>query len=479
MADIIQIRRDTAANFTAANIILAQGEPALEVDTLKEKIGDGITAWNSLGYRFVGGGTPGPGGGSLEFQPEITSASTTLTNTQKGLSKVYPFKSATAQTITVNPSVYVENDVINLERRGYGSVEIVQGTGVRFRGVRDVDNRFFINDTNSIVALLCRGGNEFSIIGNLKRGSIGAVNTTSYGLLKEGEVAKDVTVIGTGFSENMIVTVSANAIQSSPFTYVSKKEIVLHLTAVGAQYDEITITYDNGDVFTDAAAIIIRANAGYDVADLRAYYRLISDSDDYKSTHDGVATGVTYSAGAIFDGSTSYIIVPGSTDLSFGNGTVDQDLSISFSLNVDSFAGTPILLMKRIPGSLEYQIDLSGGYLRALFYNNGGASSYLLKKITHSFLTGVDYHVVITKTGTTVKFYIDGVLKTTSSTDVGSYIAMKGSLADFGFGSNSYSPYVNKYDGKVKRVGIWGSLLNQDNVDAIYLGEVTNDINII
>jgi len=51
MAYIIQLRRDTAANFTAANPVLAQGEPALEIDTIKEKIGDGVTAWNALLYR--------------------------------------------------------------------------------------------------------------------------------------------------------------------------------------------------------------------------------------------------------------------------------------------------------------------------------------------------------------------------------------------------------------------------------------------
>jgi hypothetical protein len=50
MADIIQIRRDTAANWTSANPILAQGELGLETDTDKFKVGDGSTAWTSLGY---------------------------------------------------------------------------------------------------------------------------------------------------------------------------------------------------------------------------------------------------------------------------------------------------------------------------------------------------------------------------------------------------------------------------------------------
>jgi len=56
MASIIQIRRDTATNWTSANPILAQGELGLETDTLKVKAGDGSTAWNSASYLIDTGG---------------------------------------------------------------------------------------------------------------------------------------------------------------------------------------------------------------------------------------------------------------------------------------------------------------------------------------------------------------------------------------------------------------------------------------
>ena len=56
MADIIQIRRDTAANWNGANPILAQGELGLETDTDKIKVGDGTTSWSSLGYLIDAGG---------------------------------------------------------------------------------------------------------------------------------------------------------------------------------------------------------------------------------------------------------------------------------------------------------------------------------------------------------------------------------------------------------------------------------------
>ena len=46
----VDIRRDTASNFTTANPTLKAGEPAFETDTKKLKVGDGSTAWTSLAY---------------------------------------------------------------------------------------------------------------------------------------------------------------------------------------------------------------------------------------------------------------------------------------------------------------------------------------------------------------------------------------------------------------------------------------------
>ena len=50
MADIIQLRRDTASAWTSANPTLASGELGLETDTGKLKIGDASTTWTSLAY---------------------------------------------------------------------------------------------------------------------------------------------------------------------------------------------------------------------------------------------------------------------------------------------------------------------------------------------------------------------------------------------------------------------------------------------
>ncbi|KQQ98040.1 hypothetical protein ASF74_15010 [Arthrobacter sp. Leaf145] len=60
MANRIQLRRGTAAQWTAANPVLAQGEPGIETNTGKQKFGDGVTAWNFLAYASQG--PTGPAG---------------------------------------------------------------------------------------------------------------------------------------------------------------------------------------------------------------------------------------------------------------------------------------------------------------------------------------------------------------------------------------------------------------------------------
>lgn len=54
MANKIQWRRDTAANWTSVNPVLSEGMPGYEKDTGRLKIGDGVTAWNLLPYSFEG-----------------------------------------------------------------------------------------------------------------------------------------------------------------------------------------------------------------------------------------------------------------------------------------------------------------------------------------------------------------------------------------------------------------------------------------
>jgi len=55
MPAVIQVKRGTASSWTSANTVLAAGEIGYETDTGKMKVGNGSTAWTSLGYTVTDG----------------------------------------------------------------------------------------------------------------------------------------------------------------------------------------------------------------------------------------------------------------------------------------------------------------------------------------------------------------------------------------------------------------------------------------
>lgn len=87
----IQVRRGTASQWTSTNPVLASGEWGYETDTGKVKIGNGSSAWNSIGYTGATSGTvtsitagTGLSGGTITTSGTIAIDSTvaTLTGSQ-------------------------------------------------------------------------------------------------------------------------------------------------------------------------------------------------------------------------------------------------------------------------------------------------------------------------------------------------------------------------------------------------------------
>jgi hypothetical protein len=90
----IKVRRDTTVSWTTGNPTLAAGEWGLDTDTKQMKIGDGVTAWNSLpgGPRFassildtptINAPTFGAGSATAASKPKLTSG-TNLTTPEAG-----------------------------------------------------------------------------------------------------------------------------------------------------------------------------------------------------------------------------------------------------------------------------------------------------------------------------------------------------------------------------------------------------------
>lgn len=106
MADIIKLRRDTAANWFLADPILAVGEKGIETDTLLEKVGDGVTEWSQLPYsRVECMSEPG----QSEVQPMSQKAVTDVFNILASGAKV---------ALSLSPSTIYKNVLTNVTLTG-------------------------------------------------------------------------------------------------------------------------------------------------------------------------------------------------------------------------------------------------------------------------------------------------------------------------------------------------------------------------
>jgi hypothetical protein len=167
MAIKIQLRRDTAANWASANPILSQGEPAFEIDTGREKIGDGVTEWNSLAYKVAGSGA-------------LVSVNQPFTATKK-FDKIYY-----SDRYVMTGNLVYSLDTTD-EKDGGGSLDLVVGNG----GTIDLSALTIIesdlSDTSGVVTTV--NGNIYKII-TLKVGSEKRVHLSDTG---KTDSAPDIT----------------------------------------------------------------------------------------------------------------------------------------------------------------------------------------------------------------------------------------------------------------------------------------------
>jgi len=96
----IQLRRDTAANWTSANPTLASGELGYETDTGNFKVGDGSTAWISLSYNPV----------TLNATQTLTNKTITNLNLSAGTTALAPLDFTAGSLLTSPVAGAVEFD---------------------------------------------------------------------------------------------------------------------------------------------------------------------------------------------------------------------------------------------------------------------------------------------------------------------------------------------------------------------------------
>jgi hypothetical protein len=124
MANRIQLRRDTTANWANVNPILSDGEMGYDINTNEIRIGDGSTDWTGLSGNTIGGGGGGASTGdvtfsginiigddNLRFQPNVTESGSYL--------DVY---------LTVGPDIHLASSDGNLILGGDSAANVRLGT---------------------------------------------------------------------------------------------------------------------------------------------------------------------------------------------------------------------------------------------------------------------------------------------------------------------------------------------------------------
>ena len=150
---LIQLRRDTAANWTSTNPTLASGEMGLETDTNLFKIGDGSTAWSALLYQ------------TAKITTVTKTASATLALTDAG--KVVETSVATGHNLTVPTNASVGFPVgtqILVIQVGAGQTTLVASAGVTLNAK---SGNLKITGQWSAVTLIKRATNTWVAIGDL------------------------------------------------------------------------------------------------------------------------------------------------------------------------------------------------------------------------------------------------------------------------------------------------------------------------
>ena len=128
----LQLRRDTAARWAQFNPVLAEGEPSYETDTLIEKIGDGVTAYNALVAK---GGADAAKDSAYPYTTDFQSGTEQTRNlTSITVSSGYYFNS----NLT---SIYVGSNVTSIGSGAFvyctGLTSITIGNSVTSIGVYD------------------------------------------------------------------------------------------------------------------------------------------------------------------------------------------------------------------------------------------------------------------------------------------------------------------------------------------------------
>ncbi len=278
----ILLRRDTASNWTSANPTLSGGEMGVETDTLKFKLGNGATAWNSLNYY----------------------ASPTLND----IGDVTITSASNGDFLRWNGSAWI-NDAVDLATDTIGSFvqSLVAGTGITLA------NNSGENATPTVAVDTTVMQARVADVSDTEIGYLNGVTSAIQTQIDTKAPLASPTFTGTATANDL--TVSGNLIVSGTTTSINTSTlnvadniIILNNDVTGSPTENAGIEVERGT----SANVILRWN---------------ETEDRWEITTDG----------------TTYRTIATTTDISNSETTTNNALALKANLDSPTFTGTVIL----------------------------------------------------------------------------------------------------------------------------------------
>jgi hypothetical protein len=110
-------------------------------------------------------GATGPAGGGIAAINAQTG--TTYTLVAGDLNDLVTLNNASAITLTVPPSVFSANDVVNIAQLGAGQVTLAQGAGVTIQSTGATTTAPKLRMNKSSASIICTASNTFLVVGDI------------------------------------------------------------------------------------------------------------------------------------------------------------------------------------------------------------------------------------------------------------------------------------------------------------------------
>ncbi len=176
---------------------------------------------------------------------------------------------------------------------------------------------------------------------------------------------------------------------------------------------------------------------------------------------------------------SQYLTAPNSTDLSFGNGLVDTDLTFSIWLNAGFLTSGQfsVILNKRgnTVGTDEYIITKRDTDVITVIFYDYSINAYIGVDTTTSINIAMWTHLAVTKSGSSILVYFDGVLQATVPRNLGTYTAMNNTTSPLVIGRAGWTTSLY-YGGFMDEYSMWSAAFNQTEIDEIYNSGIPGDL---